>query len=179
MEGKSTIDEKPAMLYLHNARPPSRLSTPQPPDQMGFPSFVHPGMYGGHIAIPPVTMPIWGYPPNSAPQQGHYFGTPAAGNFSMPNTAAIVIPDIVAWFSFLDQHEQRNKDGITFAPYGLVLKAKGFLRLSQLTLDFIQLKDLQEWLSIEVGTAVLIMQYAKEDMEALKSWQWVFPNNLS
>ena len=38
-----------------------------------------------------------------------------------------------------------------------------------------QLKDLQDWLGIEVGTAILIMQYAKEDIEALKSQKWVFP----
>ena len=62
-----------------------------------------------------------------------------------------------------------------FAPYGVKLKAKGFLRISQLTLEFIQLKDLQEWLGIEVGIAILIMQYAKEDIEVLKSRKWVFP----
>jgi hypothetical protein len=121
---------------------------------------------------------MWGY-------QGHYFGMPPPVMNPMPtlgtvpNVATITIPDIVSWFSYLDRHEQRNKDGIIFAPYGVTLKAKGFLRLSQLTLEFIQLKDLQEWLGIEVGTAILIMQYAKEDMDALKTRQWVFPTNLS
>jgi hypothetical protein len=176
MEGSATIDEKPTTLYLNNARNPSRSSTPHP-DQMGLPPFTPalPGMYGGHAPLPP---PMWGY-------QGHYFGMPPPVMNPMPtlgtvpNVATITIPDIVSWFSYLDRHEQRNKDGIIFAPYGVTLKAKGFLRLSQLTLEFIQLKDLQEWLGIEVGTAILIMQYAKEDMDALKTSQWVFPTNLS
>ncbi len=102
---------------------------------------------------------------------------PTADRISTSNAAPIVIPDIVAWFSYLDQHEERNKDGIIFAPYGVTLKSKGFLRISQLTSEYIQLKDLQEWLGIEIGTAILIMQYAKEDLEALKSRKWAFPNN--
>ena len=91
------------------------------------------------------------------------------------NTMPIIFPDVVAWFAYLDQHEERNKDDIVFAQYGVKLKAKGFRRITQLTLDFIQLKDLQDWLGIEVGTAILIMQYAREDIEALKSRKWVFP----
>jgi hypothetical protein len=69
----------------------------------------------------------------------------------------------------------RNKDDIVFAPYGDVLKKKGFIRITQLTLDFFSLKDLQEWLGIEVGTAILIMQYAKADIEAIKAGTLVFP----
>ena len=101
----------------------------------------------------------------------------APGNVTTISTAPIVIPDVISWFSYLDQHEERNKNDIIFALYGVVLKTKGFLRISQITTDFIQLKDLQDWLEIEVGTAVLIMQYAKEDMDALKSRTWIFPKN--
>ncbi|KAI6012011.1 hypothetical protein BKA83DRAFT_104934, partial [Pisolithus microcarpus] len=88
------------------------------------------------------------------------------------------IPDIVSWFAFLDHHEQHNQDGLTFAPYGPILRAKGFLHLSQLTLDFFGLSDLQTWLGIEVRTAVLIMQYAKEDLAAIRSGKWVFPKDI-
>ena len=137
-----------------------------------------PGMYG--YPQGPVPMPLpWGYP-SGMPLPGQYFGTQPPTMNSMPtatsNAAPIVFPDIAAWFSYLDQHEDRNKDGLIFAPYGVTLKSKGFLRLSQLTSEYIQLKDLQEWLGIEVGMAILIMQYAKEDLEALKSWKWAFPN---
>jgi hypothetical protein len=193
MEGNTTIEEKPATLSLHTARPSSRASTPRPPDQMGFPGpyTMAPGMYG--YPQGPIPMPMWGYPGGMPPPlAGQYFGTQppmpvmnsthttgmstsASATMSESNTTPIVIPDVVTWFTYLDQHEERSKDGIVFAPYGASLKAKGFLRISQLTLDFIQLKDLQDWLGIEVGTAILIMQYAKEDVEALKSQKWVFP----
>ena len=49
MEGNTTIDEKPATLYLHTVRPSSQASTPRPPDQMGFPgpyTMAPPGIYG-------------------------------------------------------------------------------------------------------------------------------------
>lgn len=194
MEGNSTIEEKPATLSLHTVRPSSRASTPRPPDQMGFPGpyTMAPGMYG--YPQGPIPMPMWGYPgPGGMPVPpqlaGQYFGTQppmmnaathtmstsASATTSESNATPVIIPDVVAWFAYLDRHEERSKDGIVFAPYGVRLKAKGFLRISQLTLDFIQLKDLQDWLSIEVGTAILIMQYAKEDVEALKSRKWVFP----
>lgn len=77
MEGNTTIEEKPATLYLHTARPPSRASTPHPPDQIGFPGpyTMAPGMYG--YPQGPVTMPMWGYP-----------GMPPPGLFWTRNTAA-------------------------------------------------------------------------------------------
>jgi hypothetical protein len=149
-----------------------------------------PGMYGYPQGPIPMPMPVWGYPGGMPPPPaGQYFGTQlpmmmnsahtmstsASATTSESNATPVIIPDVVAWFAYLDQHEERSKDGIVFAPYGVRLKAKGFLRISQLTLDFIQLKDLQDWLGIEVGTAILIMQYAKEDVEALNLRKWVFP----
>jgi hypothetical protein len=184
MEGKGvTIEEKPATLYLHSTRPSSRATTQHPPDQFGFMgSIMPPGMYG--YPQDPIAMPMWGYPGHGSggmPLPGQNFGMqlsmPTADRISTSNAALIVIPDVVAWFSYLDQHEERNKDDIIFAPYGVTLKSKGPLRISQLTSEYIQLKDFQEWLGIEIGTAILIMQYAKEDLEALKSRKWAFPNN--
>ena len=138
------------------------------------------GMYG--YPPGPMAMPMWGpYPGHGSsgmPPLGQYFGAqqlpttntvPEPSNLATSNMTPIIIPDILAWFSYLDWHEEHNKDGIIFMPYGVTLKAKGFLHISQLTLDFIQPKDLQEWLGIEVGIAILIMQYAKEDMDTLKS----------
>lgn len=189
MEGHVTVDEKPLTLHLNNARSQSRASSQSTSthsssaDHIGFPGpFMQSGMFG----YPPPMMSMWGYPPqgpSTMPQAGQHFGGPVPmlnnlNSTSAPNATAtaVIIPDIIAWFSYLDQHEQRNNDGIVFAPYGVTLKNKGFLRLSQLTMDFVQLKDLQEWLGIDVGTAILIMQYAKEDLESLRSRKWVFPN---
>ena len=182
MEGHVTVDEKPLTLHLNNARPQSQASSmpAHSSNQMGFPGpFMQSGMFG----YPPM-MSMWpSYPPqglSNVPQPGQHFGASApmlnSATVLNPTAMAIIMPDIIAWFTYLDQHEQCNKDGIMFAPYGVTLKEKGFLHLSQLIMDFIQLKDLQVWLGIDVGTAILIMQYAKEDLEGLRSRTWVFPN---
>ncbi|KIO09223.1 hypothetical protein M404DRAFT_132539 [Pisolithus tinctorius Marx 270] len=57
------------------------------------------------------------------------------------------------------------------------LRDKGFMHVSQLTTGFVQLSELQDWLGIKRGTAILIMQYAKQDLNAIRSGSWVFPGD--
>jgi hypothetical protein len=54
---------------------------------------------------------------------------PTSGSVTASDATPITIPDVVAWFRYLNQHEERNKDGIVFAPYGVALKAFVFLNL--------------------------------------------------
>jgi hypothetical protein len=84
-------------------------------------------------------------------------------------------PDIVTWCQYLDGHKERNQDGIVFGPFGNLLKKKGFIRVTQLTSGFVGLKDLQGWLDIEVGTAILTMEYAKIDVQAIDTGRLFFP----
>jgi hypothetical protein len=84
-------------------------------------------------------------------------------------------PDVITWCQYLDSHKGRNQDGVAFAPFGALLKHKGFIRITQLTSDFVSLKDLQGWLGIEVGIAILIMQYAKTDVRAIDEGRLFFP----
>ena len=86
------------------------------------------------------------------------------------------IPQISKWFAYLDQDEERSGDGIVFTPFGDILKARGIVRLSQLSDRYIKLSDLEQWLGIDTGTAITIFQYANEDLEAIKSGEWVFPS---
>jgi hypothetical protein len=44
---------------------------------------------------------------------------------------------------YLDSNKGRNQDGIVFASFGALLKNKGFVYITQLTSDFVSLKDLQ------------------------------------
>ena len=106
------------------------------------------------------------------------YGAAAPVLAAMPTSAVqlpIKYPDLIYWFSSLNTNEEHNKDGIEFTPYGAVLKEKGFLHLSQLTLDVFTLKDLQEWLGISAGSAVLVMQYAKQDIDDIKAGRITFP----
>ena len=98
---------------------------------------------------------------------------------SLTNTVVsnVDIP-VDKWFCYLDRHEERNKDGITFSPYGIALKEMGFNRLSHLTAEFFTLADLQGWLGVGPGTANTILHYVKGDLNALKSGKWVFPKDL-
>jgi hypothetical protein len=85
-------------------------------------------------------------------------------------------PDIITWCRYLDSHNDRNQDGVIFEPLSIALKKKGFVRITQLVSTFIDLKDLQNWLGIEVGTAILIMDYAKADVNAINAGKLFFPH---
>ncbi|KAG9309056.1 hypothetical protein JVU11DRAFT_11094 [Chiua virens] len=78
-------------------------------------------------------------------------------------------PDIISWFKSLDCHPKRKRNNLSYAPFGPVLQKKGFEFLFQLDQKYIPLKDLQDLLTIEVGTAILIMQYASWDLAALRA----------
>ncbi|KAF8120014.1 hypothetical protein EV363DRAFT_1460284 [Boletus edulis] len=86
-------------------------------------------------------------------------------------------PSITDWFTYLDRDAERNQDGVTFTPFGHLLKEKGFTRLSQLSHKYVGLSDLEDWLGIQRGTAITIFQYVDEDLEAIRSGEWVFPGH--
>ena len=52
-------------------------------------------------------------------------------------------PDIVYWLHYLDEHPDRN-DGIQFSQYAEILKEHGFIRVSQLSADFVTPRDLAD-----------------------------------
>src|SRR5258707_11523341 len=85
-------------------------------------------------------------------------------------------PDVVTWSHYLANHPDRKDDGIDFKLIGDSLKLKGFIRITQFTSDLFGWKDLQECLGVETGTALLILQYAKEDIRAIEEGQLVFPD---
>lgn len=164
------MDEKPIGVRLGDARSRSRATTVVP--QMGYPGLPNAPPYG---YFPPFFPLPWPYPmcnvgqfcPSAQPSQPHSHGLTIQS--SAPLASITDNPDIVSWFASLDHNEKRDTGGVSFAPFGHILREKGFLRLSQLTPKFVQLQDLQAWLGIEVGTAILIMQYAEEDLSAARS----------
>ncbi|KAH0832227.1 hypothetical protein J3R83DRAFT_13191 [Lanmaoa asiatica] len=87
-------------------------------------------------------------------------------------------PDLVSWFAYLDQHLAHNQHEIKFTPFREVMRVKDFVQLSQLLCKYIQLLDLQSMFNIKVGTAVLILLYAKQDLAAIKSGAKIPPNGL-
>jgi hypothetical protein len=129
------------------------------------PYFIYPGQ----------GMPLMPNMGSMMPATTYGAAVPVGAVPAVSRPTSIKYPDLVYWFSSLDTNEERNKDGIIFTPYGFILRDKGFLRLSQLTLDIVTLKDLQEWLGISAGSAVLIMQYAKQDIDDIKAGRLTVP----
>ena len=83
--------------------------------------------------------------------------------------------EIIPWFSFLDRDQRSKDDDTRYSLFGAVLRRRGFLRISQLTSEFVKLTELEDWLGVERGIAILIMQYARMDLAAVRSGHWVFP----
>jgi hypothetical protein len=122
-------------------------------------------------------MGLGGYPfPYNVPSTFFNHIPHAPGNYQLspniPGPAAVSrpvqAPAIEPWLHFIEQHPQRNPDHIPFTIYGPALLRQGILRVSQLTQEFIPRQDLQDWLGVDAGTAILLFQFAKEDAEAAK-----------
>jgi len=182
---RATLDEKPASLVLPRARPRGRSASYSLHEGslavgtgigMQQPIFIYLGMLqdimkSSQSASAPTTIT----PPLAAPSSqsaGSVTGQPTSTSASSPDATSI---DIITWFEMLDRHPLRNKDGILYSKYGPLLKEMDFYRISQLTTGDVTKNDLQEWLSVKVGTAVSILSYAKEDMAKFNSGQPLLP----
>ena len=154
------MNTKPSKLLLCNAQPHGHAKSIQP-------SFEHnhgvPGLQ--YIVIDP-------------PQQTM---DNLQCSCSMVNTAATNIrkpsdcPDVTSWCCYLASHLE-CKNNVDVVSIGDALKSNGFTHITQLTLGCFGWKDLKDCLGIAIGTAVLILHYAKEDVQAIDEGQLVpFP----
>ncbi|KAI6125920.1 hypothetical protein EDD16DRAFT_1517042 [Pisolithus croceorrhizus] len=148
--GRVTIDKKPSRIHCEDARPRTHSSIP--PTQVGHPPTLPYPSYPPPIFVLPPWAPPGFQGGNYAPMQPNKIAPHTSYNAlpSNPSTSKPEIPDIISWLAYLDQHKQRNKDGIIFSQFGPVLQKMGFVCISQLLLDFIKLLDLQEWLGINL-----------------------------
>ncbi|KAL4075231.1 hypothetical protein V8B97DRAFT_2022240 [Scleroderma yunnanense] len=195
MNENATVNRKPPMLYLHDSRPHTHSTRAQllltqtdhsNPTFSGRYKYSHPfpfvlpwgplGYQGSNGAFyapgQPVELPLPTVLQTSQPAV-HFA---PSQNPTASHDSDVLTPDIVSWFLFLDQHEWQNKNGICFALYGPIVREKGFIYLSQLTQEWVNLTELQDLLSINFGTAILIMQYAAQDLEAAKLGQLILPS---
>ena len=172
MDENTTVDQKPSSLRLVEARPRTRSTRTQVTQPA--PTQTDLSFSGGYGYPPPY--PYWGLPGYQGGNGTFYPPGPAPS----PNPSASNDHDIeiISWLSYLDRHERRNKDGLWFSTYGPTLKDKGFIRVSQLVCKYVEPSVLQECLDINIGTAILIMQYAAQDLEAVRSGRLVLPSQL-
>ncbi|KIK74558.1 hypothetical protein PAXRUDRAFT_19757 [Paxillus rubicundulus Ve08.2h10] len=92
---------------------------------------------------------------------------PQARFSSINNIPDSETPEIVAWFTSLDEHDAWKKDHLKFTPFGQHLYNEGFRYLSQLSPSVMNLEELAASMGTSKGTAAFIRRYAKQDLEAL------------
>ncbi|KAI9568405.1 hypothetical protein HD554DRAFT_2038951 [Boletus coccyginus] len=149
----------------------------------------YPGVHSVNIVLPPwgETTTLANQPQIAGAQQQlpssdtshpgpQHMGMSSGSNSQSRSTSPVSmapIPLIPNWLIHLDQHPERNQDGVVFAPFGSTFKEKGFVRLSQLASKHVSVSDLQSWLGVTTGTAVSIKDYADEDLEAVRAGKLV------
>ena len=159
---------KPSNLVLRDARktrirnggPGSTRASVEPPGPSPF-------QLGNQNYVPiPIVLPqSWQYPGAAAVNVGLSAGAVPSRN--MP----LMLPErleIERWFQELEADTSRNQDGLNFAGLGRELKQNGFKRITQLSRDILGIKDLQEILKINAGTAAMIMEYAQDDVRRFR-----------
>jgi hypothetical protein len=173
MSGHADVDTKPPRLHLHDVRPRSwaignASDTARLHASSGYtsPFMMAPPQQHFWYTGPPA------YGPGSAHQSSSYVPQTPVMNQS---GCTPEYPDIEQWFNSLDSHKERSADGIQFSQYDAMLKEEGFLQLSQLDQEFFNKKELKELLGIGMGTAVLIMQYAQQDIKAIRAGRALIP----
>ncbi|KAI5985006.1 hypothetical protein EDC04DRAFT_2615511 [Pisolithus marmoratus] len=134
---------------------------------------IHPSPAALAYLLSPNLQPTIPQPPVIAPSSGcHHALSPfdpvATSN---PSESTREIPKIVPWFNYLEQREKDPPCSVKFGDFGPMLDAKGFVRISQLSCDYISVGVLQGLLGIEMGTAILILQYVEADLQAIYHWK--------
>jgi hypothetical protein len=83
-------------------------------------------------------------------------------------------PAIYDWLAHCMTVATRSNKGIDFLSLSNLFTKEGFYTLEQLDANFITAKQLQEWLGVSLGTGVLLLQYAKWDLDAIKNGTFQF-----
>ena len=77
----------------------------------------------------------------------------------------VLVPKISPWLEYCDRHPDRQ--GENFIVHAGTFDEEGYRRINQLS-DRMSVEELSKLLAVGKGTADLLIQYAKEDMELVK-----------
>ena len=127
---------------------------PAPPFHQPTPWY--PGLYSY-----PGQMPLW--PGFSQP--------PIA---PMPAIATIRpsdVPKIDLWLEYCDRHPDRSGDNLVDIAWKF--EKESFRRIDQLVGTTVSVEKLSEWLGVGKGMAILLMKYAEEDLELVRSGKFM------
>jgi hypothetical protein len=160
------IDKKPDQVNVYANRPRSKgTAAPHIPEQAPPPSAPNGYPYGYYAPAPTFTMqPVWySQAPNPmAPAPNP--ATPLAPNKPIKFSD---YPQIIPWLKYCDGHPDRC--GEDLSSHAQKFEQEGYRRIHQLGSNRVSVEKLSEWLGIGKGTADLLIQYAEEDIELVKS----------
>jgi hypothetical protein len=169
---------KPEYLHLREVqsrfRTPAQHHPPPPLFQTGNPMYQYqPGFTQYQLHPYPV------YPQavhNQAfPHDYHQQRTSTDNNNVITGGGNIDYPRIADWLRYLQLHPVRSQDGISFTDLTEKFSKEGFIRINQLTPDFVGAENLANWLGIGKGTTVMLIQYAQEDLDAIRKGNLQIP----
>jgi hypothetical protein len=89
-----------------------------------------------------------------------------SGTLLLPEPA---YPSVSAWLAHCATMAARSNKGIDFTALAHLFATNGFHSLDQIDGSLITPMQLREWLNIDLGTGVRILQYAKADLDAINA----------
>ncbi|KAG9317610.1 hypothetical protein JVU11DRAFT_1819 [Chiua virens] len=100
----------------------------------------------------------------------------------MSNTKSIdpmlSLPGIASWFKFTAKRMKKSPPGVDWVELGLKLESEGFIDISQISTNWIEVPKLQQLLGIQLGTAIFIFQRVECDIQAIQAGRLIIPDEL-
>jgi hypothetical protein len=118
------------------------------------------------FTIPILLRPEWGQPGHAQPWPNNLAVPPLP--LPPPPPAVKISIEIEQWFQEFENNLMRNEKNLKFSEFGRKLKSLGFTQITQLSRNYITIKELQDELGTDMGTTIFIMDYAQEDVRRYK-----------
>jgi hypothetical protein len=182
----NTFEELPEHLsHIQNEvrreRVHERQGSKPPQDSTSGPMPIHPG-----YPMPPFGYPqYYGNPPpmfQQPPYQQQFLpGMTPAPPPQMPPVNTISFPKIGTWLAYLDLQSERARPDFKFGSLLEKFIKHKFNSVNDLILDpsILSSADFARLLDIEFGIVLPLLQYAKEDVRAIRAGQLTIPTNIA
>ena len=161
-----TIMDKPEKLFLtvvrdmkHPKTPPNMLLYMMVPAAAYPSSYMLPQAYPDQLHAPSQP-PTQSLAPSNPPP---VVLPPAPSTHALPSPVSF--PEIAPWLLSLNEHTHHCSPHINFSSLSEPLLKNRFFCINQLASKFVSVDKLMELLQMNYGTVILLLQYAKEDVE--------------
>jgi hypothetical protein len=95
-----------------------------------------------------------------------------------PHSNSFKYPTIEAWLTHLDKDPSRGEDDFKYIDYLQKFVDNGFTKLNKLALSVITVQDFYRAMKIPLALAGTFLEYAKEDMEAIRMGILTIPESI-